>query len=446
MSDIKFNKIAQVIRERIELGEYPPSSKLPTHRVLAAELDTTPATVSKAYKLLADEGKLESFVGRGTFVCGKSDLNLAIQAPEEEEHYNFSILQPCLHKNVGPLKNAYQVAADKLSADLIGYAEHSGHEAHRKAGVKWAQHFGLEGGTTSNTVLVDGAQHALSVLINLLTKPGDTIAVEALTYPGILAIARLSGRNVVSVEMDEHGVIPSEFDKVIRANKPKLMVVVPSHQNPTGITMPETRRQSIAKVIEKHSIWLLEDDIYCFLDETAIPAISNFIPEKAFHISSLSKAISPAMRCGYIKAPDSQLPMLNAYIRANIWLSSPINYLAATQLIESGEAFQIAEAQRKSAFERQELARKVMPSIQCRATGYHIWLPLTKSWKSDQLTLEAKNRGVLVSSGNYFDVEGNETHHVRLSLMSISTETRLQEGLEILKDLVNSESGALLPF
>ena len=55
MSDVKFSKIAQIIEQRIDQGKYPLQSKLPTHRLLATELDTTPATIAKAYKLLADK-------------------------------------------------------------------------------------------------------------------------------------------------------------------------------------------------------------------------------------------------------------------------------------------------------------------------------------------------------------------------------------------------------
>ena len=58
VSNAKFVKIAKVIESRIETGEYQPNSKLPTHRVLADELKTTPATVAKAYSLLAKKGKI----------------------------------------------------------------------------------------------------------------------------------------------------------------------------------------------------------------------------------------------------------------------------------------------------------------------------------------------------------------------------------------------------
>lgn len=446
MSNAKFVKIAKIIESRIETGEYKPNSKLPTHRVLADELETTPATVAKAYSLLADKGRIESHVGRGTYVCERSDLGRAIQAPEHSDDYNFSILQPCLHKNVDSLQRAYQSTANKITSELIGYVEHSGHETHRQAGVTWAEHYGLEGGNANNTILTSGAQHALSLLIDAMTKPGDTIAVESLTYPGIFAIANLSERNIVGVPMDEFGVSPDALDSVIAEHKPKLVIIVPSHQNPTGITMPEVRREEVAKVIRKHNIWLVEDDIYCFLDEKPIPAISNFIPELSFHISALSKAISPAMRCGYIKAPDSQIALLNAHIRATIWLPSPINFSAATHMIETGEAFELANSQRSTAQERQLMAREIIPTIQCRSTGYHIWLPLPEQWKAEHLVQQAKNQNILVSSGSYFDVNGIEAGHIRLSLMSVSTEARLCEGLNKLKSLLDSKVNTLFPF
>lgn len=446
VSSAKFVKIAKIIESRIEKGEYQPNSKLPTHRVLAAELETTPVTISKAYNLLVDKGIVESFVGRGTYVCENSDLSKAIQAPDHDNNFNFSILQPCLYKNVDAIQRAYKMTADKVTSELIGYVEHSGHEAHRNAGSLWAKHFGLEGGNAANTILTNGAQHALSLLINALTSPGDTIAVECLTYPGIFAIANLAGCNIVGIPMDKYGVSPEALDSVIAEHKPKLVIVIPSHQNPTGITMPEFRREEVARVISKHNIWLVEDDIYCFLDKKPIPPISNFIPERSFHISALSKAISPAMRCGYIKAPENQISLINAHIRANIWLPSPMNFSAATFLIESGEAFELAQTQRVTAEERQLLARQLLPAIQCRSTGYHIWLPLPSQWKAEHLVHEAKSQNLLVSSGSYFDVTGMETGHIRLSLMSVTKKERFAQGLVKLKSLLDSKVNTVFPF
>ena len=446
MSSAKFVHISNVIEERINQGEYRPNTKLPTHRVLAAELKTTPATIAKAYQLLVNKRRVESHVGRGTYVCDTSALGQAIQAPEHGHDFNFSILQPCLHKNSEAIRAAYSATADHLTPELIGYVEHSGHKAHRLAGCHWAKYYGLEGGNLNNTLLTNGAQHALSLLIQTFTQPGDTIAVESLTYPGIFAIANLSGRQVVGVAMDDYGVSPEALETTIVEHQPKLVVLIPSHQNPTGITMPVWRRKEVAQIIAKHNIWLIEDDIYGFLNAEPIPAITNFIPDHAFHISALSKAISPAMRCGYIKAPNEQITRIQAFIRANIWLPSPLNFQAATELIESGEAFTLAHEQRLTAQKRQQIAREVLPDFISDDSSYHIWLPLPNHWKAEHFVQHAKTEHILTSSGSYFDVTGLESRHIRLSLMSINTEDRLREGLSQLKMLLDSQMNTLFPI
>ncbi|SJL84975.1 PLP-dependent aminotransferase family protein [Vibrio palustris] len=446
MSTSKFVHIAATIEKKIDNGEYQPNSKLPTHRLLADELGTTPATVAKAYKLLNDKGCVESFIGKGTFVRGHSELDQAIQAPEDDEHhYNFSLLQPCLSKNLPALKHAYRESADQLTNSLIGYTEYTGHESHRAAGVKWAQQYGLQGGNTSNTLLTNGAQHALSLLIDSLSQPGDTLLVDELTYPGILAIASMSGRQVVGVTLDEHGLCPHALTAAIDEHHPALVITIPRHQNPTGLSMPEWRKKAIAEVINQTHTWLIEDDIYGFLDEQTVAPIANFAPDYTFHISALSKAISPAMRCGYLKVPNGQVALLQAHIRANMWLSSPINFIAATQLIESGKAFNLAAEQRETAQERQKIARSILTAVTCHASGYHIWLPLPSQWQPDRFTLEAKNRGIIVTSGSYFCANGEQTPHVRLSLMAINSEQRLISGLQALQNLLTTDMNSFFP-
>ncbi|MCE0494841.1 aminotransferase-like domain-containing protein [Vibrio salinus] len=446
MSESKFEKIALIIEKRIISGEYPPNFKLPTHKSLAAEIDTTPATVAKAYKLLIDKKKIESFVGRGSFVCGQSSLEKVIHPTDNDSEINLSILQPDLLENVTELSSAYSRCAQAFTPDLIGYAEHSGHEKHRLAGVAWAKSYGLEYGSSENTLLVDGAQNALALAIIALTKPGDTIAVESLTYPGILAIASLYRRNVCPVAMDNEGMIPDVLEKVTRESNPALVIVVPSHQNPTGVTMSEERRKAIAKVILKSDCWLVEDDIYGFLNSDVIPAICNRIPDQGIHITSLSKAISPAMRCGFMKMPEALVSQLASHIRTNIWLSSPLNYAVASYLIENGCAYDMAERQRKLAVRRQAIARDLFSCISGSLAGFHIWLPLPEKWTGDHLTMEAKNRNVLISSGSYFSCDGHDPKNVRISLMSVSNEQQLEKGLSTLSDLMHSEARTFLPF
>lgn len=442
MSAPKYLTIIKKIEAMIRSGEFPEGSKLPTHRELAKQLETTPITVAKAYKELAEKQLIESFVGRGSFVCGHSQLSDVIRAETQAQQSNLSILQPCLSTHADRLNQIMIQTLNKgNSYPLWGYAEHSGFQAHRESGALWAAHYGLDVSSGEQIVLTGGAQHALSALISCFTKAGDTIAVEATTYPGILSIASLLDRRVVPVAMDDEGIVPEALHDVCMSQDVAMVVVVPSHQNPTTVTMSEARRRAIADVINQHEIWLIEDDIYGFLNEQPIPAITNFAPERAFHVTSLSKAISPGLRCGYVKTPASETERFSAFVRATLWMPTPLTFAVAASLIQSGEAHRLAEAQRAIAARRQLLVHEILANYRLHAqpTSYHCWLILPEIWSSDLFTLAAKNRDLLVSSASYFKADGhaNTPNAIRISVMAIEDEDLFVQALKKLAELLD---------
>ena len=255
MAKAKYLEIAEAIIHQIDIGHYHEGHKLPAHRALAEEHGTTAVTVAKAYSYLAEQGHIESFVGRGSFVKSRSTLKQAIQSQLVEDEWNFSILQPCLGSSLEQIHNAMsQCFRESLKPELFGYIENTGSSAHKQAGMQWLQQScGLQIRSAEHILLTNGAQHALSTLIELYSKPGDCIAVEALTYPGILSIINILGRTAVGVALDEQGMSPSHLQAVCAQHQPSLVVIVPSHQNPTTRTLSLERRKAIASVIQRHN-------------------------------------------------------------------------------------------------------------------------------------------------------------------------------------------------
>ncbi|MDB4838020.1 PLP-dependent aminotransferase family protein [Marinomonas sp.] len=440
MAQPKYQDIANAIERLIDIGHYKAGSKLPTHRALAEEYGTTAITIAKSYKLLAEHGHIESFVGRGSFVKNTSNLKKVIQSEFIESEWNFSILQPCYANHLASLYQQLESSfSEPVAPALFGYTEDTGNIRHRESGMLWMQKFGLQVRSPDHVLLTNGAQHALSTLIEHYSKPGDSIAVETLTYPGILSIIKTLGRKVIGVEMDAEGMRPDSLEKICIEHNPALVMVIPSHQNPTAITMPLPRRQAIAKVIQQQSAWLIEDDIYAFLNRQHIPPITNFVPEKSFYISSLSKAISPGLRCGYMKAPQTQVHTLASYIRTMMWLPSPLPFEMADQMIRSELLFHLADQQRDIAEARQVLARKILPgTLSHSENSYHVWLTLPENWLTAEFTVTAKERGILVSDGQYFRANEECNQAIRLSLMAIADDQYFEEGLCALRDLINS--------
>ena len=117
------------------------------------------------------------------------------------------------------------------------------------------------------TFVTSGTQPALTAAFHLVAKPGDTVLVEKLTYPGIKATALTMQVRLAGVEMDEHGLMPDSQDPAFRSHHSKLLCGVPILQNPSGSVMPEERRQEIAEVADRHGVLILEDGIYDFLNE-----------------------------------------------------------------------------------------------------------------------------------------------------------------------------------
>ncbi|TDP01273.1 PLP-dependent aminotransferase family protein [Marinomonas balearica] len=438
LSEAKFRTLARKIRNQIEIGHFKEGSKLPTHRALAKEYGTTPMTAAKAYQLLAEQGHIESHVGRGSFVKKDTSLKHVIRSQPDQNEWNFSILQPCLGEHLDSLNNELKSCFNDINNPaLFGYIEETGDRSHKEAGKTWMSHFGLEIDEPEQVLLTNGAQHALSTLIQCYSEPGDNIAVEALTYPGILSIIQSLGRHAIEIEMDEEGMCPDALEKACLEQSVTMVIVIPSHQNPTTVTMPESRRKAIAHVVNKTQIWLVEDDLYAFLNNEIVAPICNLSKDRGFYISSLSKAISPGIRCGYIKTPPSQTEHLASFIRTSIWLSAPLMFEFATQLIKSQKAFEYASKQKAIAVQRQDTAAQILSDFKLasQASSYHIWLHLPHAIRASDFVTLAKEKGLIVSSGQFFSHTQGESS-VRLSLMAIADDDRLVEGLNALKSLL----------
>jgi len=436
MNQFKYQTIADKISARIDTGQYPQGSKLPTHRVLAEQLETTAVTVAKAYKLLVERRIIESFVGRGSYVLSHQ-LKSAISVRQNTHELNFSILQPCLKQSVFELQQVFRERLTPFNPQLLAYTENSRMQEHRLAGAKWCAHFGLNVTSSDEIILTNGAQNALASLIQLYSKEGDCIAVEAFTYPAILSICKYMHRRVVAIEMDQQGMLPEALLSQSRMEKPALVIVVPAQQNPTGATMSNSRRAAIAKVIVEEVLWLIEDDIYAFLNQEALRPISNLIPQRCFYISSLSKAISPGMRCGYLKCPPNQVERVQDYMRATLWLPSPFMFDVASSLVDSEKAFSAAALQKIKASMRQRLVTKflVRRAIDRQLTSYSCWLHLPVGCSSEYFTDAAFKQGVLVSDASYFSV-AKSINAVRLSVMAIEDDALFIKGLQKIERLL----------
>src|SRR5690606_13331479 len=112
-------------------------------------------------------------------------------------------------------------------------------------------------------VVTSGSQQGLELVARAFLEPGDRVIVEGPTYFGALQVFDVYQAGYETVPMDEQGIIPSELERALQTTpKPKLIYLIPTFQNPTGVTLSVERRQQVVELAHRYGVPIIEDDPY----------------------------------------------------------------------------------------------------------------------------------------------------------------------------------------
>ncbi|HVI51332.1 MAG TPA: PLP-dependent aminotransferase family protein [Candidatus Sulfotelmatobacter sp.] len=440
-----YRMIVEALADDIAAGRLAPGSRLPPHRDLAWRLKCTVGTIARAYAEAARQGLVSGQVGRGTYVLeeggGARHIHDYVAARQLE---NESAIDMAINRPMGDNCAAHVSVALRRLADLnslpylLGYQFDGIAPRYRQAVARWLRGEGVEA-DPERVILTTGGQQAILVVLAALSRPGDTIFAEELTYPGLKVAASLLDREVEGVAMDRHGLIPEALEQAFQSGRGRVVYCMPTNQNPTVIVMPLERRQAIIEVLRRYDAYLVEDGIYAFLaDDPPVP-LWTMAPDRVVYLSSLSKAVAPALRIGFAVAPETLLNRINANVSASTMMVSPLLAEVATMLIEDGGAAQAAEAQRREARERVRLAVEALGAVYAPpGPSFNLWLPLPPQWRADAFAAEAYRRGVVVAPAGSFATTRRVPEAVRLSVSAPVNREDLRVGLKVVGDLLAS--------
>ncbi|WP_327189144.1 PLP-dependent aminotransferase family protein [Streptomyces xinghaiensis] len=204
------------------------------------------------------------------------------------------------------LRAAYDRVLAEAPRRVLQYSTTEGDPALRAA---VAARLGVRGLPTGpdDLLITAGSQQALTLLATTLLEPGDTVLVEDPTYLAALQCFALAGARVVPVPSDEDGVDPDALEELVARERPKLLYLVPTFQNPTGRTLPAERRQAVAGTARRHGLWIVEDDPYGELrfEGSPVPWIASLgaAADRTVLLGSFSKIMAPGLRLGWLRAP-----------------------------------------------------------------------------------------------------------------------------------------------
>jgi len=447
LSGPRYMAIADAIARDIASGVLPDGTQLPTHRDLAEYLGVTVGTVTRGYGEAERRGLIVGEVGRGTFVraaaerpgfhwpdaarergaAGVVDMSLALPwlPPDGEE---------------GRLMAATlaEIAAGGRPLDeLMTYNPATALRRHREIAARWigAQGHDVDPG---QIVVTNGAQHAIIVILAALLQPGDTLLTAELTYPGVKAVAQMLGLQARGVALDEEGIVPEALDAACREQPARALYVVPTVQNPTGVTMSEERRRRIAEVAAGHGLLILEDEIHVAMRQEPITPIACFAPERTLHITTLCKWATFGLRVGFVAAPEALVERIRSAVRSSLWMTAPLMVEVAARWIEDGTAERLARRKLQELEARYRIVEEVLGSADydINPRSLHIWLRLPDGVRSDEFVDRARQRGVRVAGAEAFAVGREVPAAVRVAIAAVPERDELRRGLEILAELL----------
>ncbi len=440
----RYRAIADALAEDVERGALRPGVRLPTHRELAKALRVTVGTVSRAYAEAERRALVKGEVGRGTFVRQAVEAPVSFGALQEEDPARINLGSslpaiPAHEEERRTLVQAFERLAQQRDLPaLLESQPHAGADRHRRAAAAWLAQQGFEA-PPERLLVCCGAQHAMAVTLSTLTRPGDVVLTEELTFPGMKGLANLLHLRLRGVAMDGQGVRPEAFEAACASGESQVFYTVPTHHNPTASVMPRQRRQAIAEVAEHHGVTIIEDDIYGFLVEDRPPPLAAFAPRTSCYLTSISKIVAPGFRIGYLAAPEPLVDRLTATVWATAWMAPPPMAEIISGWIEDGTLDRFVGWRRDEAAARNELARRLLPEARFAALphGYYLWLPLPEPWRTEEFVNQAYRRGVVVTPAEVFVAgRANAPHAVRVSLAAPRSRRRLEEGLTVLAEIL----------
>ncbi|MGF0710203.1 PLP-dependent aminotransferase family protein [Klebsiella pneumoniae] len=432
------DRYAQAIRS----GQLPAGSRLPTHRTLTAGERISLATATRVYRELEEMGLVSGETGRGTFV---RDLSLppghgvdqqVVAADVVDLNFNY----PSLPEQGDALREALRQLA--MAGDIdshLRYQPHAGRLAERDIIARHltCQHFAPD---AENVLIVNGAQHGLAVTVMGLLRPGDVVAVDALTYSGFKALAALYHLELAAIPCRPEGPDLQALHTLCQQRRVRAVYTMPTLHNPLGWVLNTGQRQALADLARQHDLLIIEDAAYARLVSHPPPPVVSYAPERTVYVTGFSKNIATGLRVGVVISPPRYRPEIERAIRATTWNTPTLISSLICAWIEDGTVARFETQKRQDARQRQQVAREVLCGLPVvsHPDSYFVWLPLGEESRADRLANALMERRISVSTAEPFCVSATIPQALRIALGSVPFDS-LRPALLSVRDAVEYE-------
>lgn len=427
MAKARYKQLVDRFAADIRSGRMLPGTRLATHRQLAAQEGIALVTASRIYAELEAMGLVSGEAGRGTFVRDTSvSAGHGIdQHPVGLEMIDLNFNNPSLPEQTELLRDAMrQLASSGDLSSLLRYQPHGGRPHERAIMARYLEARGVKIGG-DEVLIVNGVQHGLTICAMALLKPGDVVAVDALTYPGFKVLAEVLHLELLPIPVSTTGPDLEELAMLCANRRVRAIYMMPTLHNPLGWVIDEDGRKELVSIARRHDLIIMEDAAYAFLACDPPPPLQALAPERTVYVSGLSKNVATGLRVGLVAAPSHWISSLERSIRATTWNTPGVMTALACGWIEDGTVTRLEQNKRLDAAERQRMASSLLFDIPflSHPSSYFLWIPLSEEVRAEQIVSDLLQESIAVSNAVPYATSKHVPHALRLALGSVAPAT-----------------------
>lgn len=306
-----------------------------------------------------------------------------------------------------------------------------------------------QGRRPEQVLITSGSIDALQLVGKSVLDRGDQVLAGAPTYLGALAVFDDFDSQVLGVALDDDGLDVGVVGELLAGGaRPKLIYVIPEHQNPAGVSLGASRRLALIELCRRYGVLLVEDVAYRDLtfEGSAPPSLWSVAPDVVVQIGTFSKIFAPGMRIGWAVGPAPILAAMTAAKQTTDQCSGALGQMLMAGYVEQGHLERNLVRARELYHARARAMSAALAAHmpdEARWThprgGFFVWLTAPDRVDTTALAPRAAEMGVTYVPGRPFFADGRGGNCMRLSF-SRAVENDIERAVAILADLLRTEA------
>ncbi len=319
------------------------------------------------------------------------------------------------------LQQASQTLFEQSGTEFLQYGADAGDAKFRIALAAFlSKHYAFQ--VAPETLFIsNGISQALDLLCAVLSKPNDIIFVEEPSYFLALDIFKDYQLKIIPVPLDEKGLDIEKLELLLERYKPRFVYTIPVHQNPSGVSLSQARRERLVQLAEAHDFLIVADEVYQLLSYNAVPKpMASFVDsEQIISLGSFSKMLAPGLRLGWVQTQNERITELceRGQIKSGGGLNPFASAVVMTALEEGlQDAYlQSLKTKYKTNLNAMHAALKGLPlNYNLPTGGYFFWLKLPEGVSANELHKVAVKNKVNFQVGSKFSSNQDLNEYIRL--------------------------------